>query len=142
MDKTLQYHTKSRQNNLHYVHSRPCRLYELSGHQNKQHCTTHGNVLDLALDPGLTYSTHIHNISVHEHKPLQIIKHSPQQDGVKRRRDSWLHTRQSGDRLRSMPLPYGRILRHGPALTICKSCERSIENCHRMHTTHTHTTYP
>ena len=37
---------------------------------NKQHCTTHG----LTLDPKLTYSTHIHNISVQAHKPLQMIK--------------------------------------------------------------------
>ena len=36
--------------------------------------TTHPKVLGLTLDPNLTYSTHIHNISVHAHKPLQIIK--------------------------------------------------------------------
>ena len=30
--------------------------------------------LGLTLDPKLTYSTHIHNISVQAHKPLQIIK--------------------------------------------------------------------
>ena len=30
MDKTKYSHTKSRQNNLHYVHSRPCRIYEQS----------------------------------------------------------------------------------------------------------------
>ena len=35
---------------------------------------THPNVLCFTLDPKLTYSTHIHNISVHAHKPLQIIK--------------------------------------------------------------------
>ena len=35
---------------------------------------THSKVLGLTLDPKLTYSTHIHNISVHAHKPLQIIK--------------------------------------------------------------------
>ena len=35
---------------------------------------THPNVLGLTLDPKLTYSTHIHNISVQAHKPLQIIK--------------------------------------------------------------------
>ena len=35
---------------------------------------THPKVLGLTLDPKLTYSTHIHNISVHTHKPLQIIK--------------------------------------------------------------------
>ena len=31
-------------------------------------------VLGLTLDPKLTYSAHIHNISVQAHKPLQIIK--------------------------------------------------------------------
>ena len=35
---------------------------------------THPKVLGLTLDPKLTYSTHIHNISVQVHKPLQIIK--------------------------------------------------------------------
>ena len=35
---------------------------------------THPKVLALTLNPKLTYSTHIHNISVQAHKPLQIIK--------------------------------------------------------------------
>ena len=35
---------------------------------------THPKVLDLTLDPKLTYITHIHNISLQAHKPLQIIK--------------------------------------------------------------------
>ena len=35
---------------------------------------THPKVLGLTLDPKLTYSTRIHNISVQAHKPLQIIK--------------------------------------------------------------------
>ena len=35
--------TKSRQNNLHSVHTRPCRIYEQSGPNNKQQSTTHGN---------------------------------------------------------------------------------------------------
>ena len=35
---------------------------------------THQKILGLTLDPKLTYSTHIHNISVQAHKPLQIIK--------------------------------------------------------------------
>ena len=34
----------------------------------------HPKVLGLTLAPKLTYSTHIHNISVQAHKPLQIIK--------------------------------------------------------------------
>ena len=35
---------------------------------------THPKVLGLTLDPKLTYSTHIHNISVQAHTPLQMIK--------------------------------------------------------------------
>ena len=34
----------------------------------------HPMVLGLTVDPNLTYNTHIHNISVHVHMPLQIIK--------------------------------------------------------------------
>ena len=40
---TKESHTKSRQNNLHSVHTKPRRIYEQSGSQNKQHCTTHSN---------------------------------------------------------------------------------------------------
>ena len=36
--------------------------------------TNHPKILGIILDPKLTYSTHIHNISVQAHKPLQIIK--------------------------------------------------------------------
>ena len=35
---------------------------------------THLKVMGLTLDPRLTYSTPIHNISVQAHKPLQMIK--------------------------------------------------------------------
>ena len=35
---------------------------------------SHPTVLDLTLGLKLTYSTHIHNISVQAHKPLQMIK--------------------------------------------------------------------
>ena len=35
---------------------------------------THPKILGFTVDPKLTYSTHIHNISVHTHKPQQIIK--------------------------------------------------------------------
>ena len=38
---------------------------------------THPMVLGLTLDPKVTYSTHIHNISVQAHKPLQMIKTLP-----------------------------------------------------------------
>ena len=43
LDKTKQPLTKSRQNNLHSVHTRPCGIYEQSGPNNKQQSTTHGN---------------------------------------------------------------------------------------------------
>ena len=43
LDKAKQSHTKSRQNNLHSVHARPCRIYEQSGPKNIQQSTTHGN---------------------------------------------------------------------------------------------------
>ena len=49
-------------------------------------------------------------------------KHSLQQDGVNRRRHSWLPIKQLWDRLWSMPLLYGRLLHPRPALTNCKSC--------------------
>ena len=42
-DKTYLFHTKSRQYNLHSIHSRSCEIYEQPGPQNKQHCTTHGD---------------------------------------------------------------------------------------------------
>ena len=47
---------------------------DLKIHNNTLHMAMHPNVLGLTLDPKLTYNTHIHNISVHAHKPLQIIK--------------------------------------------------------------------
>ena len=73
---TKQFHTKSKQNNLqHSVHSRPCRIQEQSGPNNTAlRMATDPKVLGLTLDPKLTYSTHIHNISVQAHKPLQMIK--------------------------------------------------------------------
>ena len=42
LDKTKQFYTTSRQNNLHSLHSRHCRIYEQSGPRNKQQCTTNG----------------------------------------------------------------------------------------------------
>ena len=38
------------------------------------HMATQPKFLGRTLDPKLTYSTHIYNLSVHTHKPLQIIK--------------------------------------------------------------------
>ena len=45
---------------------------DLKIHNNALLMATQPKVLGLTLDPKVTYSTHIHNISVHAHKPLQI----------------------------------------------------------------------
>ena len=74
---TKQSHTKSGQNNLHPVHARPAEYtsnLDLKIHNTALPMPMHPKVLGLTLDPKLTYSTHIHNISVHAQKPLQIIK--------------------------------------------------------------------
>ena len=98
---------------------------------------THPTVLGLSLDPKLTYSTHIHNISVQSHKPL--YKHSLQQDGINRRRFSWLLIRQSRHQLWGMPLPYGRLLHPRSALANCKSCRmQHRELPHDAHKTQTY----
>ena len=60
-------HTKSRQNNLHsaeYTNN-----LDLKIHNNALPMAMHPKFLGLSLDPKLTYSTHIHNISVHAYKP-------------------------------------------------------------------------
>ena len=77
LDKTKQPLTKSRQNNVHSVHTRPSEYtsnLDLTMNNKALPMATHPKVLGLTLDPKLTYSTHIHNISVQAHKPLQIIK--------------------------------------------------------------------
>ena len=47
---------------------------DLKIHNNVLPMAMHPKGLGLTLDSKLTYSTHIHNISVHAHTPLQIIK--------------------------------------------------------------------
>ena len=47
---------------------------DLKIHNTALPMATHPKVLGLTLDQILTYSIQIHNISVHAHKPLQIIK--------------------------------------------------------------------
>ena len=64
----------------------------------------------MATHPNLTCSTHIHNISVQAHKPLQTIKALTATGWVNRRKHSWLSIRQSWDRLSSMPPTFFRAL--------------------------------
>ena len=109
-------------NNLHSVHTRPCRIYEQSGPNNKQQSTTHGNASKgfwvLTLDPKLTYSTHIHNISAQAHKPLQIIK-ALTATGWGKQKETLMATYKAVMRTGSlsMPLLYVRLLHLRPALT-------------------------
>ena len=70
-NKTKQSHTKSRQNNLHQTLQSNL---DLKINNTALPMATHPKVLGLALDPKLTYSTHINNISVQAHQPLQLIK--------------------------------------------------------------------
>ena len=62
LNTVKQSHTKSRHNNLHSVHLRPCRIYEQSLPQNKQHCTTNDSA-SKAAGPYLRPKTHIQHIS-------------------------------------------------------------------------------
>ena len=95
LDKTKQPLTKSRQNNLHSVHTRPCRIYEQSGPNNKLQSTTHGNA-PKGSGSYLRPKTHIQ----HTHPQylstnlFKSEKHSLQQDGVNRSRHSWLPIKQ------------------------------------------------
>ena len=50
------------------------RNLDLKVHHNALPMAMHPKVLGFTLDPKFTYSTHIHNISVQAHKPLQFIK--------------------------------------------------------------------
>ena len=52
---------------------------------------THPEVPDLTLDPKLTYSTHIHNISVQAHNPLQMIT-SPTATGWDKQKETLMAT--------------------------------------------------
>ena len=81
----------------------------------------HPKVLGLTLDQNLTYSTHIHNISVQAHKPLQIIK-ALAVTGWGKQKETLMATYKAVMRLWSMPLLYGRLLHPRPVLTNCKSC--------------------
>ena len=95
---------------------------------------THPNVYGLTLDPKLTYSTHIHNISVHAHKPQRIIK--------------TLTAKGWGKQKETLIASFNAVMR--PVLaassiwwhlaTTTRNAERSIENGLRMHTRHKHTT--
>ena len=47
---------------------------DLKIYNNALPMATQSKVLGLTLDPKLTYSTHIHNIALQAHKPLQMIE--------------------------------------------------------------------
>ena len=72
------------QNNLILNPKKTCTLFtpkpaeytrnlDLKIHNNALVMPTHPKLMGLTLDPKLTYNTLIHNISVHAHKPIQLI---------------------------------------------------------------------
>ena len=102
---------------------------------------THQRVLGLTLDPKLTYSTHIHDISVDTHKHLEITE--------------ILTATGSGQQKETLMATYKTVMR--PALEYASSIwsvlasstnmnklqvmqNAAFMNCHRMHTRHKHTT--
>ena len=57
---------------MHSVHSDPAEYKNMDlKYKTALPIATHSG---FAIDPKRTYSTHIQNISVHAHKPLQIVK--------------------------------------------------------------------
>ena len=82
---------------------------------------TQTTVLGFTLDPKLTYSPHIYNISRQAHKPLQMLK-ALTTTGCSKQKETLMDTYKAVMRLWSMPLPYGRLLHTWPALTNCKWC--------------------
>ena len=89
---------------------------------------THPKVLGLNLDPKLTYCTHIHNILVHAHKPLKIIKVLTKR-GWGKQKDTLMTTYKG---VMTPALGYDSSI-WSPLLT-----STSI-NCHRIHRRHKHT---
>ena len=78
--------------------------------------------MGLTLDAKLTYSTHIHNISVHRHKPLQIIK-ALTATGCGKQKETLMATykavmRPALEYASSMWSPFAS----STSLTNCKSC--------------------
>ena len=105
--------------------------------KNKQHCTTIGNAPKGSgpyLRSKLTYCTHIHNISVQAHNPLQMIK-ALRATGWSKQKETLMATYKAVMR---PAVEYANFIWSPLALTNCKSC--SIENSHRIHTRHKHTT--
>ena len=78
---------------------------------------THPTVLGHTLDPTLTYSTHIQNISVQAHKPLQMTK-ALTATGWGKQKEILMATYKA---VMIPALPYGRFLHPRPALINYKS---------------------
>ena len=124
---------------------------DLKIHNTALPMATHPKVLGLTLDPKLTYSTHIYNISVQAHTSLQIINALTATVWGKQKETSWLPRRKLWDQLWSMPLPYGRLLHPRPALTKYKSSKtqhwelpqdaHKTQTCNICMTKHSHFPY-
>ena len=98
----------------------------------------HPTVMCLTVDPTHTCSTHIHTISVQTHKPLQMIK-ALTATGWGKQNETLMATYKAVMR---PALEYASSIWSplASSTSINKHAECSIENCHRMHTRHKHTT--
>ena len=132
LDKTKHSHTKSRKNNLHSVHPAEYQSnLDLKINNTALTMATHPKVLSFTLDPKLTYSQQLRTSS-HATTYDQTLTAT----GWGKQKETRMATYKAV--MRPAHLPYGGILHPRPALRNCKSCR--IENCHRMHTRHKHTT--
>ena len=122
LDKTKQHRIKSRQNNLHSVPAEYTSNLNLTINNKALPMASYPKILGLALDPKLAYSTHIHNILVHAHKPRQIMK-ALTATGWDKQKETLMATYKAVMR---PALEYSSsiwsLLHHRLALTNCKSC--------------------
>ena len=76
LDKTKQPLTKSRQNNLHSVHTRPCRIYEKSEPNNKQQSSTQLRTNKSYIHKSMPNHIHHHYVPSVTHTSLLLHPHT------------------------------------------------------------------
>ena len=137
--QNIQSHTKSRQTTCTLFtpdHAEYKSNLNLKINNNVLPMATHPKVMRLTLDPKLTYSTHIHNISVQTHKPLQIIKTLTATGWGKQKEPLMAKV------VMRPALVYASSIWSRPALINCKSCSKQHWRLpHDAHKTQTYNIY-
>ena len=116
-------HTKSRQYNLHSVHSRSCGIYtcksnlELKINNITQHMATHPKILEL------TIVQNSHSAQTWTRTKTSTNNKSTHRNKWGKQKETLMATYKAVMRpALGMPLPNGRLLHPRPALTNNKSC--------------------